>query len=72
MLDLEFVLEWRFRLSIFFEAKIFHALAMSANYDPNDKAYRNQLKAAQVLEGIVGTGVGHGGGGKSLWWIKPV
>jgi hypothetical protein len=32
------------------EAKIFHAHVMSANYDPNDKQYTNQLKAAEVLE----------------------
>ena len=32
------------------EAQIFYALALSANYDPNDKAYRNQLAAAQILE----------------------
>ncbi len=32
------------------EAQIFHAHIMSANYDPNDKQYINQLKAATVLE----------------------
>ncbi len=32
------------------EAKVFHAHVMSANYDPNDKQYTNQLKAAAVLE----------------------
>lgn len=32
------------------EAQIFHAHIMSANYDPNDKQYTNQLKAATVLE----------------------
>ena len=31
------------------EAKVFHAHVMSANYDPNDKQYTNQLKAAAVL-----------------------
>ncbi len=35
------------------EAKIFHALALSANFDPNDKTYRNQLSAAQIFEGIL-------------------
>ena len=35
------------------EARIFYALALSANYDPNDKSYRNQLRAAQMLEPIL-------------------
>ena len=35
------------------EARIFHALALSANYDPNDKAYGNQLRAAKVLEAVL-------------------
>ncbi len=43
------------------EAKVLHALAMSANYDPNDKAYTNQLKAAQVLEGILALKPDHPG-----------
>lgn len=32
------------------EAKILHAMVQSANFDPNDKAYTNQLKATGVLE----------------------
>ena len=32
------------------EAVIFHAHVQSANFDPNDKKYTNQLKAAQTLE----------------------
>ena len=32
------------------EALIFHAHVLSANYDPNDKRYTNQLRAAEVLE----------------------
>jgi hypothetical protein len=32
------------------EAAIFHALVTSANFDPADKAYGNQLKAARILE----------------------
>jgi tetratricopeptide (TPR) repeat protein len=35
------------------EARIFHALALSANYDPNDRTYGNQLRAAQILEGVL-------------------
>ncbi len=34
------------------EAKILHALAVSANFDPNDKSYTNQKKAAAILEPI--------------------
>ena len=33
-----------------FEAKVFHAMVLSANFDPNDKQYTNQLRAAQILE----------------------
>ncbi len=43
------------------EAKIFHALALSANFDPNDKAYRNQLRAAQIFEGILSAKPDHPG-----------
>ncbi len=43
------------------EAQIFHALALSANYDPNDKTYRNQLRAAQILEGVLVTKPDHPG-----------
>jgi len=32
------------------EARIFYALALSANAPPNDKTYANQLKAAAILE----------------------
>jgi len=34
------------------EAQILHALAVSANFDPNDKSYANQKKAAAILEPI--------------------
>jgi hypothetical protein len=34
------------------EATILHALVLSANFDPNDKKYSNQLRAAQILEPI--------------------
>ena len=43
------------------EARIFHALALSANYDPNDKTYRNQLRAAQILEGVLADKPDHPG-----------
>jgi hypothetical protein len=43
------------------EAQIFHALALSANYDPNDKAYSNQLRAAQILEGVLAAKPDHPG-----------
>ena len=32
------------------EARIFYALALSANFNPNDKTYANQLAAAKILE----------------------
>jgi hypothetical protein len=32
------------------EASILHALATSANFDPTDKTYRNQMRAASILE----------------------
>jgi hypothetical protein len=34
------------------EATILHALVLSANFDPNDKKYTNQLRAARALEPI--------------------
>jgi hypothetical protein len=34
------------------EASLLHALILSANFDPTDKAYKNQLRAAQILEPI--------------------
>jgi tetratricopeptide (TPR) repeat protein len=34
------------------EASILHALIASANFDPNDKNYTRQLKAAKILEPI--------------------
>jgi len=34
------------------EATIFHALVLSANFDPADKQYGNQLKAAKLLEPV--------------------
>ena len=43
------------------EAQIFYALALSANYDPNDKAYRNQLAAAKILETVLAEKPDHPG-----------
>jgi len=34
------------------EAAVLYALVLSANFDPNDKKYTNQLRAAQLLEPI--------------------
>jgi hypothetical protein len=34
------------------EATILHALVLSANFDPTDKKYTNQLRAAEILEPI--------------------
>lgn len=34
------------------EAAILHALVLSANFDPTDKQYNNQLRAARLLEPI--------------------
>ena len=34
------------------EATILYALVLSANFDPNDKQYTNQLRATQILEPI--------------------
>jgi len=39
------------------EASILYALVLSRNFDPTDKTYRNQLKAAGILE--------------TIWVIKP-
>ncbi|MEQ1516255.1 MAG: hypothetical protein ABL931_07180 [Usitatibacteraceae bacterium] len=43
------------------EAQIFYALALSANYDPNDRSYGNQLRAAKIFEGILATKPDHPG-----------
>ena len=43
------------------EALIFHAHVMSANFDPSDKKYTNQLKAADVLERLYVTLPDHPG-----------
>lgn len=32
------------------EAAVLHALLLSVNFDPNDKTYANQLRAARILE----------------------
>lgn len=34
------------------EAAVLHALVLSANFDPSDKQYRNQLRAASILEPV--------------------
>jgi hypothetical protein len=34
------------------EASVLHALIVSANFDPTDKGYRNQRRAAEILEPI--------------------
>jgi tetratricopeptide (TPR) repeat protein len=34
------------------EAAVFHALALNITLDPSDKTYRNQLKAAAILEKV--------------------
>jgi hypothetical protein len=34
------------------EAKIFYALALNITFDPGDKTYKNQLKAAGILEQV--------------------
>ena len=43
------------------EARIFHALALSANFNPNDKTYANQLAAAKILEGVLADKPDHPG-----------
>src|SRR5262249_42093783 len=34
------------------EAKIFYALSLNITFDPADKSYKNQLKAASILEPV--------------------
>lgn len=34
------------------EAKIFYALALNITFDPGDKSYKNQLKAAGILDAV--------------------
>ncbi len=43
------------------EAAIFHALVTSANFNPTDKTYANQLKAARILEPLFTTQPDHPG-----------
>ncbi len=43
------------------EARILHALVLSANFDPKDKTYAKQLKAAEILEPIFRARPGHPG-----------
>jgi hypothetical protein len=43
------------------EATILYALVLSANFDPADKKYTNQLRAAQILEPIFATHPDHPG-----------
>ena len=43
------------------EATILYALVTSVNFDPTDKQYRNQLKAARLLEPIFATQPEHPG-----------
>jgi len=43
------------------EASILSALATSANFDPTDKSYANQLKAARILEPIAKSDPDHPG-----------
>lgn len=43
------------------EAAILHALVLSANFDPADKAFTNQLKAGEILEPIFAAQPGHPG-----------
>ena len=43
------------------EARIFYALALSANFNPNDKTYANQLAAAKILEGVLAEKPDHPG-----------
>ena len=43
------------------EAQIFYALALSANFNPNDKSYANQLAAAKILEGLLAQKPDHPG-----------
>lgn len=43
------------------EAKIFHALAISASALPTDKTFANQLKAARILEPLWAEQLNHPG-----------
>jgi hypothetical protein len=43
------------------EATILHALVLSANFDPSDKKYTNQLRAARLLEPIFAKNPEHPG-----------
>lgn len=43
------------------EAKVFYALALNITLDPSDKSYKNQLKAAGILESIFETQPQHPG-----------
>jgi len=43
------------------EAKIFHALSLNMTFDPGDKSYKNQLKAAGILEQLFATQQQHPG-----------
>lgn len=43
------------------EARILHALVLSANVDPKDKSYAKQLQAAEILEPIFRSHPGHPG-----------
>jgi tetratricopeptide (TPR) repeat protein len=48
------------------EAAILYALVLSANFDPTDKKYTNQLKAAKILEPIFSAQPEHPGGAHYL------
>lgn len=43
------------------EAKVFHALSLNITLDPSDKTYKNQLKAAAMLEEVFETQPHHPG-----------
>lgn len=43
------------------EAKVFYALSLNITFDPSDKSYRNQLKAAGILEEVFETQPQHPG-----------
>ena len=54
--------------------RLAHVLELQKHGDglAAERGRQHGVGGAQVLEGIAGTGVGHGGGGgKSLRWIKP-
>jgi len=48
------------------EAAILYALILSVNFDPNDKKYTNQLRAAQILEPVFIAQPEHPGGAHYL------